>query len=211
MLNIAGPNYDFGNVVYIVLEECEHRRRGFEDSLEAQAIKTARARLEKIKASYDEMGGVPAYWNALETEVMETAMPQYIAAAKEMNALERAQYNIWRGGDPLARCVFALAGLTIGGIIIALPFIPIVERLFAFALAIFGFLYPELKRWTHERRHFKLLNRLVADTARYQQNARLHYMTTNDIDQLFALEEPREEPREEQLEKPKKEISTTEE
>jgi hypothetical protein len=193
MLNIAGPDYDFGNVVFVVLEECEHRRRGFEDSVETQALKTARARLAKIKAAYDECGGTPAYWTALETEVMETAMPQYIAAAKEMNALERAHYNIWRGGDPLARFGFALAGLTIGAVIIALPFFPIVERLFAFALAILGFLYPEMKRWTHERRHFKLLNRLVADATRYQQNARLHYMTSNDIDQLFALEEPKEE------------------
>ena len=58
MLNIAGPEYDFGNVVFAVLQECEHRRRGFDDAeLDAQLIATARAKLRKIKAAYDEFGG----------------------------------------------------------------------------------------------------------------------------------------------------------
>jgi len=85
MLNIAGPEYDFGNVVFVVIEECEHRRRSFDDKeLDAQLLATARAKLAKIKAAYDEFGGSPAYWQSLETEVLQTAMPQYIAAAKEM-------------------------------------------------------------------------------------------------------------------------------
>jgi hypothetical protein len=187
MLNIAGPEYDLGNVVFVVLEECEHRRRAFEDELDAPLLGTARERLAKIKAAYEEFGGSSAYWSAVEKEVLETAMPQYIAAAAEMNALEREHYGVWRGGDPIARFVFALAGLIIGSIIIELPFIPIFEVTFAFALTLIGFFYPELKRWTHQRRHFKLLNRLVDDAARYQQNARLHYMTTNDIRESFTL------------------------
>lgn len=191
MLNIAGPEYDFGNVVFVILEECEHRRRGFdENDLDEQLKKAARARLAKIKAAYDEFGGSAAYWQALEAEVMETALPQYVAAAREMNALERSQYGIWRGGDPLARFVFALGGLLIGSIIIAVPFIRIFEAMFAFALAGAGFFYPEIKRYTHERRHFRLLNRLVQDSVRYQENARLHYMTTQDIRESFALAAP---------------------
>lgn len=193
MLNIAGPEFDLGNIVYVVLEECEHRRRGFDDSVDAQVRSTARARLEKIKAAYDEFGGSPGYWAAVETEVMETAIPQYVTVAEEMNDLERSRFGLWRGGDPLARFLFALAGLTIGGIIIALPFIPIVERFFALALAGAGFFYPELIRWTHERRHMKALNRIVMDAVRYQQNARLHYMTTNDIRESFTLIAPAEE------------------
>jgi len=194
MLNIAGPEYDFGNVVFVVLEDCEHRRRGFDDEdLEEQLHVTARARLAKIKAAYDEFGGSAAYWTALDAEVMETALPQYIVAAREMNALERNRFGVWRGGDPLARFVFGLGGLLIGSIIIAIPFIKIVEAMFAFALAAGGIFYPEIVRYTHERRHFKLLNRLVADSARYQDNARIHYMTTNDIRESFALAAPERE------------------
>ena len=188
-LNIAGPEYDFGSVVFVVLEECEHRRRGFDDDdAEEQLLRVARGKLAKIKKAYDEFGGSPAYWNVLETEVLETAMPQYIQAAREMTALERANFGIWRGGDPLARFAFALGGLFIGSFLIALPFIKIVEAMFAFALAGLGFVYPELKRFTHERRHFRLLNRLVADATAYQNNAKLHYMTTSEIRESFAIE-----------------------
>jgi hypothetical protein len=191
MLNIAGPEYDFGSIVFVVLEECEHRRRGFDDEeLEEQLLATARAKLAKIKAAYDEFGGSPAYWQSLEKEVLETAMPQYVDAAREMNALERTNFGVWRGGDPAARFAFALGGLVLGSIIIALPFIPIFEAMFAFGLTGVGFFYPDLKRYTHERRHTKVLNRLVADATAYQQNARLHYMTTTDIRESFTLNEP---------------------
>lgn len=201
VLNIAGPEYDFGSVVFAVLQECEHRRRGFDrDELELQLMNTAKAKLAKIRKAYDEFGGAPSYWQSLETEVLQTAIPQYIDAAKEMNELERSHFGVWRGADPLARFTFASIGFAIGIVIILIPFIPIVEIAFAIALAALGFFYPEMKRYTHERRHFRLLNRLVTDAARYQSNARLHYMTTQDIRESFTLgtsnpgeSEPRQE------------------
>src|ERR1051325_1494666 len=190
VLNIAGPEYDFGSVVFVVLEECEHRRRGFDDGeLHAQLLAAARAKLAKIKAAYDEVGGSPAYWKSLETEALETAMPQYIDAAKEMNRLERGGFDVWRRGDLSARLLFALGGLVLGGIIIELPFIPIFETMFAFFLAALGFFYPDLKRFLSERRHARALNRLIAEATRYQQNSRLHYMTTNEIRESFQLPE----------------------
>ncbi len=189
MLNIAGPEYDFGSVLFAVLEECEHRRRSFDyDEAEFQLLRVAKEKLAQVKKAYDEFGGSPAYWKTLETEVLDTAMPQYITAAREMNALENAKFGVWRGGDPVARFVFALIGLFIGSIIIALPFVPIFETMFAFALAAAGALYPEIKRYTHEKRHFRVLNRLVVDAAQYQQNEKLHYMTSSDIRQSFAID-----------------------
>ena len=189
MLNIAGPEYDFGNVVFVVLEECEHRRRGIpDDEAEEALMRVARGKLARIRQAYDEFGGSPAYWKVLEAEVLETAMPQYIDAAREMTALERSNFGVWRGGDPAARFTVALAGLLLGSILLALPFVKIVEAMFAFALAFLGFIYPELKRYTHERRHFRLLNRLVRDAAQYQLNAKLHYMTTSEIRESFTLD-----------------------
>jgi hypothetical protein len=112
-----------------------------------------------------------------------------------MNDLERHNFGIWRGGDLGARFAFALAGLIIGSIIIALPFVPIFEDMFAFALTAAGFLYPDLKRFMMERRYMKVLNRLVADSARYQENARLHYMTSQDIQKAFEPGDPRRLPK----------------
>ncbi len=191
MLNIAGPEYDFGNVVFAVLEECEHRRRGFDDEdLDQQLLATARAKLARIKAAYDEFGGSPTYWESLETEVLKTAMPQYMAAAREMNALERGKFGVWRGGDPLARIAFAIGGLLLAVLLFFVPYVRMFEAAWMVTLAATGFFFPELKRWTHERRHTKLLNRLVAEAAAYQQNAKLHYMTTTDIRESFALNTP---------------------
>lgn len=185
VLNIAGPEYDFGSVVFVVLGECEHRRRGFDDDLEEPLMEVARAKLKKIREAYDEFGGSPAYWAALETEVLQTAMPQYIQSAREMNALERSKFGVWRGGDPVARAVFGLGGLVTGSLTILLPYVRVFEVFFAFGLAAAGVLYPEIKRFTHERRHFRTLNRLISEAAAYQRNAQLHYMTTRDIRESF--------------------------
>ena len=194
VLNIAGPEYDFASVVFVVLEECEHRRRGFEDEeLARQLMKTARAKLAKIKEAYDEFGGSAAYWESLEKEVLETALPQYIPSAREMNLLERSSFGVWRNGDPAARAAFGLGGLIVGGILRALPFFPTIENIFVFILAGVGFLYPDLKRYTHERRHARMLNRIVADAARSQQNAKLHYMTPTDIRESFHIASSPEE------------------
>jgi hypothetical protein len=192
MLNIAGPEYDYAQVVYVVLQECEHRRRGFNDAeFDADVRAAAHEKLAEVKAAYDEFGGSVAYWEALEKEVEDVVLPQYIAAARDMNEAERNAFGIWRGGDVAARFAFALAGLLIGSIIIALPFVPIFEDMFAFALTFAGFVYPDIKRFFAERAHTHVLNRLVDDSARYQENARLHYMTSDDIQKAFEPGDPR--------------------
>ncbi len=191
MINIAGPEYDLGNVVFAVLEECEHRRRGFEEhDLDQQLLATARGKLATIKAAYDEFGGASSYWQLLETEVLKTAMPQYMAAAREMNAQERSRFDVWRGGDPLARITFALGGLLIASLLFFVPLVRMFEPVFIVTFAATGFFFPDIKRWSHERRHTQLMNRLVADAAAYQQNAKLHYMTTMDIRDSFAMNTP---------------------
>jgi len=178
MLNLAGPAYDFGNVLYAVLQECEHKRRGLlPDRAEERLLEIAREKLAEIRESYVEAGGDPAYWKDLEREVLETAMPQYAAAAAEQTRLEKSSYGVWRQGDPLARGLFGLTGLALGGLIIAAPFIPIWEDAFAFVLAAVGFLYPEVRRVAADYRHSRFLNRLIANAEAYQKDQRLHYLS----------------------------------
>ena len=191
VLNIAGPEYDFGNIVFVVLQECEHRRPGIEN--EKDLMKVAREKLAQIRRAYDEFGASASYWRTLEKEVLETAMPQYIVHAASMNALERDGYGVFRGGDVAARFLFGLAGLIVGVIIIALPTsLPIAEDVLALATTGTGFVYPDLVRYMHQRRHAQFLNRLVNEAAKYQQNARLHYMSTSDVRESFTLSRPHE-------------------
>jgi hypothetical protein len=182
VLNIAGPEYDYAQVVFVILQECEHRRRGWDDEeVETQAMAAAKEKLASIKAAYDEFGGGAGYWQKMEQEVLQVVMPQYIDAARTENEKERRGFGVWRGGDPAARLGYALGGLLIGSIIIALPWVPIFEDMFAFALTAAGAVYPDIVRYTHERRHSRLLNRLITESAKYQENARLHYMTLDEI------------------------------
>jgi hypothetical protein len=198
LLNLAGSSFDFGNVLFAVLQECEHRRRALlPGEAEARLREAAREKLEEIRESYRESGGTPAYWQALEREVLETALPQYLPAAVEQTRLEKTRYDLWRQGDTLARVTFALIGLVLGGLIVAAPFIPIWEDAFAFVLAVMGLLYPEVKQLAGDLRHSRLLNRLIGHAEKYQKDERLHYLSTSRLEeelQSMGTVEKQEEP-----------------
>jgi hypothetical protein len=178
MLNLAGSSYDYGNVLFAVLQECEHNRRALLPNEAAGRLQgIARAKLAEIRESYVECGGTDTYWEQLEREVLETALPQYIPAVVEQNRLEKSNYDLWRQGEPVARMAFGLLGLLIGALIIAIPWIPIFEDAFAFVLAMAGFLYPEIKKTVFDYRHARLLNRLIVQAEKYQKDQRLHYVS----------------------------------
>jgi hypothetical protein len=187
MLNLAGPSYDFGNVLYAVLQECEHVRRGLlPNEAEERLQATARAKLEEIRGSYEEMGGTRPYWDRLEREVMEAMLPQYLPAV-EQTRLEKNSYDVWRHGDPAARALLTLIGLILGGLIVKAPFIPIVEDAFAFVLAAAFFLYPEIKQLYFDRRHTRFLNRLIVQAEKYQKNERLHYVSEASLEEELGV------------------------
>jgi hypothetical protein len=178
MLNLAGPGHDLGDVLFAVLQECEHARRAFSpDEAPERLRETARAKLDEIRESYEESGGTETYWRLVEREVMETALPQYVPAAIEQTRLEAGNYDLWRKGDPLARAAYGLLGLVIGALIIALPWIPRIETTFAFLLALAGVLYPEIRKTFFDHRHSRMLNRLIVEAEKYQKNEKIQYMS----------------------------------
>jgi hypothetical protein len=194
VLNLAGNEYDFGPVLFSILQECEHRRRSLpaddddDDAAAAAFAEIARHKLAEIRACYDEGGGTAGYWHELECEILETALPQYARAAAAQTRLEQATYGLWRQGDLLSRVLLGLGGLTVGGIVVAVPFIPIFEDAFAFALAAGAFFYPELRRWTANWRYSRQLNHLIANAEAYQHRE-LSYVTEASLEaELRAVE-----------------------
>jgi len=184
MLNLAGREYDFGPVLFAVLQDCEHRRRSLppdDGEAAAKLAEIAREKLAEIAPCYAEAGGSPVYWRELESEVLETALPQYARAAAAQTRLELDSYGLWRQGDPLSRLALGLAGLTVGGLIVKAPFIPIFDDAFAFVLAAASFFYPEIKRLYFDWRHSRLLNRLIAQAERYQHR-QLPYVSEADLE-----------------------------
>ncbi len=188
MINLAGTSFDFGNVLFAVLQECEHQRRALLPAeAEGRLQEIAARKLAEIRASYEEAGGLPSYWQMLEKEVMVATLPQYIKHAIEQTRLEQSNFDLWRHGDPASRMIYALGGLVIGGLIWWAPFIPIYEKWLAPALAGIGFIYPELRRWVFELRHIRMLNRLVGHAEKYQKDRRLHaYSTQKELDEALG-------------------------
>jgi hypothetical protein len=187
MLNLAGSSFDFGQVLFAILTECEHRRRSLSpDEAEEKLLEAAREKLAEIHESYAECGGTEDYFEELTREVLETALPRYIPRAVEQTRREREGYDLWRGGDPVARAGFALIGLVLGGIIVAVPFIPIEQDIFAFLLALAGLFFPEVTRLFFDQRHSRFLNRLIREAERYQKDRRVHYVSSSELDTALS-------------------------
>ena len=177
MLNLTSPEFDVANVVHAVLADCEHRRRAVTSDLAREMEESARRKLAVARSAFDEARGDPAYWATVEHEVLRTALPQYVRIAERQNRMERAHYDVWRNGDLGARCAFALLGPTVGGIIVAVPFIPIFIDAFAFFLALCGWFYPDLKKLLHDFTYTRRLNAILAEAVRYQRRSSMEFIT----------------------------------
>lgn len=178
MLNVAGPSFDFGNVLFAVLQECEHVRRGLlPNEAHGRLMEAARRKLAEVRDSYVENGGTPGYWEELEREVLETSLPAYVPEAIEQTRLEKSGYGVWRRGDAVARVVFTLTGLVLAALILRLPFPWIAEDTLAVLLAGGGLFFPEIMQLMADFRHSRFLNRMVAQAEEYQKNARIHYVS----------------------------------
>lgn len=187
MLNPAGSKFDFGNVIYAVLETCEHRRLSYDDAeLEQRLRADAREKLDEIYRSYVEMSGTGSYWARLEREVLETVMPQYVREAARQNALERNDFGIWRGGDILARIGFGMGGLLLASFLRFIPGIRLVWLPSELLFAAVGVFLPEIMRWRARRRHSTRLNELIVEGERFQSDRRIHYLSEADLEDIFG-------------------------
>lgn len=55
MYDPSGSSFDYGNVIFAVLQDCEHRRRSFSEEKTAEGItECAREKLARIRQSYFE-------------------------------------------------------------------------------------------------------------------------------------------------------------
>jgi hypothetical protein len=202
MLNLTGPEFDLGNVVHAVLAHCEHRRPAISGDFQQEMRATAERKLADVRSAYDEARGDSAYWETLQHEVLDTALPQYLAIAERQSRLERTTYDVWRGGDIAARATFALIGLVIGAAIVEVPFIPIYIDAFAFFLAFCGWFYPDLKKVTHDYGYNRRLNAIVAEATRYQQRTATAYLTTSSLDRALSDGTPQRDHRESTTQQP---------
>jgi hypothetical protein len=108
----------------------------------------------------------PPYWQRVRGALQAVLLPRYAALAREEVALSGRDYGLWRGGDLLARLAFAGSGLVLGGLAVAIPWIPVTEKWIPWALFVAGPFLPDVWFWWYRRRYRKRLEALVEDLGR---------------------------------------------
>jgi len=162
--------YRLAAVGRILLEQFELRRPGIREwspRVEASLRQEAESELQLMEKQLRELGIEDLhYWQRVRRALDEILLPRYAAMAKAEIDLAKRHYGIWRGGDLVARAVFALAGFILGIICVEVPYIPIQAKWFPALLLVLGPLFPDGVMWLHRRRWRKQLEALVGDLHR---------------------------------------------
>jgi hypothetical protein len=155
-------------VTRVVLAHLERRRAEIAGDEAAVRSELDRA-LAPLREAYRESALPPAYFAALEQELGEIVPARWRAAAAPFTAAEQRAFGSWRGGDVYARTAYVFAGLLVGGLCLRLPFIPIWEKWFPFALAVAAWWLPDAQAAWHRRRYARRLGEIVSDVGSRQQ------------------------------------------
>jgi hypothetical protein len=166
---MAPEKYRLENVGRFLLQSFERRRPALDawtPAVEEELRSECEAELVQMERQCRELGvDDPAYWQKVRGALQAVLLPRYRALAKEEMALAKADYGLWRGGDLIARLAFAAVGLVLGGLAVAIPWIPVTEKWVPWALFIAGPFLPDAYFWWYRRRYRKKLEALVADLA----------------------------------------------
>lgn len=147
----------------------------------------AEAALRQMEQQCRELGvDDPPHWERARAVVRDALLPRYARLAEEENAAAARDYGMWRGGDLVARAAFALVGLVLGAIAVAVPWIPVQEKWVPWALFVLGPFLPDAYAWWYRRRYRARLDALVADLAR--EGATLEaYRPLSELQQSLGL------------------------
>lgn len=124
--------------------------------------------LAEARARYLEEALPAPYFEALARELGAGIGHRWRRVAAAYTALEGRGFGIWRGGDLVARLAYVFAGLALGGLCVELPFIPIWEKWFPFALAVGGYFLPDAQLRWQRHRYARQLGDIVRDFSALQ-------------------------------------------
>jgi hypothetical protein len=161
--------YQLGEVGRFLLEQLELRRPGIQEwtpAVEASLRQSLEGELQQMEKQCRELGvDDPQYWQRVRRAIDDILLPRYAVVAKAEIALARREYGVWRGGDLVARGVFAAAGFILGIIAVEVPYIPIQAKWFPAALMLTGPFFPDVVvgwyRWRFRRKLSELVNDLT--------------------------------------------------
>ena len=162
--------YRLATVGRFLLDAFERRRPALAQwtpQVEAALRHEAEEELVQMEHQLKDLGVDDSkYWHRVRAVIEDILLPRYAAVAKEEIALAKRDYGIWRGGDLVARGVFAVAGLVLGIFVVEMPYIPVYEKWFPALLLVGGPMFPDAAMWWYRRRFQKKLDAIVRDLAK---------------------------------------------
>jgi len=182
--------YSLAAIAQHLLAVFEVRRPGvsrWDAETDERLRREADSALQQMEKQCRELGiDDPPRWQRARAVVHDALLPRYERLAEAENAAAARDYGMWRGGDLVARAAFALTGLVLGAIAVAVPWIPIYEKWFPWALFVLGPFVPDAYAWWYRRRYRKRLEALVLDLAR--EGAALEaYRPLSEVQQSLGL------------------------
>ena len=171
--------YSIPFLASILIAAAERRRPGlgpWDEKAEAEIRSLFQSELAQMKRQFMDLFDDAAYWERVERTLLDVCLPRYLPLAQKQTALERRDYGLWRGGDLIARGVYAGAGLLVGILMVKLPFIPVPQTwdLFAFLTMVAGPFVPDAQIWWFRRKHRKQLEAIVEDMEEAEHQLRLY-------------------------------------
>jgi hypothetical protein len=162
--------YRLESIGRFLIDSFERRRPALETwspAVEDELRVESEQELQQMERQCIELGvDDPPYWQRVRGALAAVLLPRYAALAREEVALSRRDYGLWRGGDLIARLAFAGLGLVLGGLAVAIPWIPVTEKWVPWALFVAGPFLPDAYFWWYRRKYRKGLEVLVEDLAR---------------------------------------------
>jgi hypothetical protein len=161
------PEFSADAVSRQLLSRLERQRAALAGDAAATEAEVT-AELASIRARYVEEALPLPYFEALARDLGPAIGARWRKVAAAYTDLEQRGFGIWRGGDLVARLAYVFAGLALGGLCVELPFIPIWEKWFPFALSIAGYFLPDAQLRWQRRRYARQLGDVVRDFAALQ-------------------------------------------
>lgn len=179
-------------IARVLMASAERQRPGlgpWTPDARARLLTVFKSELAELRSRFFEVFEDPPYWDRLEKAILDVCFPRYCAAAEKQTTLQLRDYGLWRGGDLLARSVYAVAGFAIGLFMVKMPFVPIPETwdLFAFATMIAGPFVPDFQIWVHDRKYRRQLTQIVDDLREAEDQNRLYSPLTLEPESRSAL------------------------
>ncbi len=161
------PEYSAERVTLQVLEHLERKRHRVVGD-EAATVDAVKEALQPVRKAYEDEQLPAPYFEALEQEIVSTVPGEWRAHALPFTDREAREFGLWRGGDLIARITFVFVALVIGGLCVELPFIPIWEKWFPFALSVAAYFLPNAQIAYQKRRYARALGDLAVKVGRAQ-------------------------------------------